>query len=305
MIRGLPASIMFHAAIVGLGYVSWPFMTASRDYASESIAVPIDLVDIGALNNIAPVLQPEPEPEPEEKIVPEPEEEEPEEEVPVEEPDPVDETLPEDDIETARDQKAPEEAEPEDVVPDFETKTEEPEDEKKPEPEPEEPKPAVKKPDPLDDFLNSADSSFESERQTRKRQEPPKQRPRLLEDTPPKPQEVRRGAGERTANTARLESLLYNQIYNCWDGVDDQPSPEKLNVRMAIKLDDKGNLEGRIKWIEPTREPLGRSPMRVAMERARRAVQKCAPYNLPKQDYADWKDININLGPAFEPTPQN
>ncbi len=297
MIRGLPASIVFHAAVLGLGYVSWPFLSATTGFESESILVPIELVDIGALNNIAPVLRPEPEPE--EEIVPEVAEEEPEE-VPEDEPEPVDETLPEDEIDTASEQETPEEVTPEEVVPDFEATPEETED---PEPEPETPKPVVQEPDLLDDLLNEADSTFVSQRQTRRDRETPEPviQP-LLEDTPPTPQEVRRGAGERTANTARLESLLYNQIYNCWDGVDDQPNSETLNVRMSIELDDNGYLMGRINMIEPSRDPVGRSPMRVAVERARRAVQRCAPYNLPKQEYAEWREININLGPAFEPT---
>ena len=303
MIRGLPASIALHGAILAVSYVGWPFLTATRATETEMVTIPVELVDIGEFTNIAAVRKPPPEPEVEEEVVPEEPEEEPEVEEPIEEPDPVDETLPEDEIDTASEQKPAEEEAPEDVVPDLDAEVEEPEPEDKPKPEPEEEKSVVREPDPLDDLLNSADSTFTSERQTRKRQEEPKVEPKpLLQDTPPKPREVRKGAGERTANTARLESLLYNQIYGCWDGIDDQPNPEKLNVRMSIELDQDGNLKGRIKLVEPSREPLGRSPMRVAIERARRAVQKCAPYKLPKQEYAEWKDININLGPAFTPT---
>lgn len=302
MIRGLPASIILHAAVFGVGYLSWPFMTATtRD--SEAIIVPIEIVDFSELNNIAPVLRKAPEPEPE--IAPEEPEEVPEEEPEVE-PDPVDETLPEAEVDTASQQAAEEESEPEEAVPDFEAEPEP----KQPEPEPKksepEPKAVVKKADPLDSLLNDAESTFESERQTRRKQEPPKPIPsRLLDETPPVAQEQRRGAGERTANTARLESLLYNQILNCWDGVDDQPDAENLNVRMSIELDEEGYLKGRIRLVQPSREPLGRSPMRVAVERARRAVQKCAPYSLPAQEYAQWKDINVNLGPAFGPTSRN
>lgn len=298
MIRGLPASIFLHAVVIGLGYVGLPFMTASmRD--SESVAVPIDIVDFSEFNNIAPVLKPREEPE----ETPEPEvpEETPEEEVIPE--DPFDETLPVSAVDTASEQAAEPEPE-EEVVPDLDAKPEKKEPEqKKLEPEP---KPVVKKADPLEGLLADAESTFKSERQTRRKRPEPTAAPTSLPpQTTPTAATPRKGAGDRNANTARLESLLYNQIYNCWDGVDDQPDPEKLNVRMAIELDEDGNLKGRIRLLEPSREPLGRSPMRVAVERARRAIQKCAPYSLPPQEYAQWKDINVNLGPAFESTPRN
>jgi len=298
MIRGLPASIVFHAALVGISYLGWPFLaSSSRDYDSDAIQIPVELVDIGALNNIAPVLRPEPEPE--EDIAPEVPEEEPEEDViPEEDPDPVDETLPEDDIDTASAQEEPEEAEPEEVVPDLDAKP----DETEKEPEPEEPTPAVQKANPLDDFLNDADNTFQSERQTRKRREEPKPiREPLLQDTPPIPQEVRRGAGERTANTIRLEGLLYAQVKSCWIGVDDLAGAEDLNVEMQILISEDGYLREDVKLISPSRAPLGRSPMRTAVERAQTAVRKCQPYRLPKQEYADWDDYNtIRLGPKYE-----
>lgn len=298
MIRGLPASIVFHAAVFAAGYVGWPFMSATIDY-SEAVPVPVDLVDIGAFNNIAPVLKTQPDPE--EDITPE-EPEEPVEEPPLEDPDPVDETLPEDEIETASAPEEVVETEPEEVVPDLDAKPEETPEPKEPEPEPEEP--VVKPVDPLNDFLNQADSTFESERETRRKKEPEKPAPRpLLEDTPPAPQQARRGAGDRNANTARLESIMYNKIFPCWDGVSDQPSPEKLNVTMALTLNRDGNIDN-LRLVSPGRRPLGNSPMGTAVDRALRAVRKCAPYNLPDDDYATWRDIKVNLGQAFTPTEQ-
>ncbi|MEM6534964.1 MAG: hypothetical protein AAF613_04910 [Pseudomonadota bacterium] len=302
MLRGLPASLVFHAAIVSAGYVAWPFVASERYAETELVIVPVDLIELGEVTNISAVRTPDPEPE---VLEPEPEPEEtPPEEEPEPEPDPVDELLPEDEIETARDAAPPpEETDPEDVLPDFDAEPEEPAPkEEEPEPEPKQPAPAVKKPvDPLADFLNSADSTFQSERETRKKQPEPKPEPkRLLEDTPPKPQAERRGAGERSGNTARLEALMYNAVRPCWTGVDDQPDPEKLNVRMSAELDKAGNLID-LRLVEPGRRPLGRSPMGVAVDRALRAVRKCAPYRLPEDEYDEWKYININLGPAFGP----
>ncbi|MEQ8557870.1 MAG: hypothetical protein RIB03_06090 [Henriciella sp.] len=299
MIRGLPASLVLHAVVIGAGYVVWPYVGTSAT-EEEFVIVPVDLVDIGEMTNVAPVTEPPEEVEPEPEEEPEPTPPEPEEsEDPVEE-EPDTRDIPEDDVATASD-AAPPEPEEEDVVPDLE---QEPEEEPEPEPEPEE-EPEPKAPNPrqeesnaLDDFLSDAESTFESERETKRAAQPPKQPEReLLKETPPA-QEPRKGAGERSSNTVRIEQLLYNQIYPCWDGVADQPKPERLNVSMRAELDAEGNLVD-IELIRPSRAPIGDRSMSLAIERALRAVRKCQPYRLPRDDYELWKTANINLGPAF------
>ena len=293
MLRGLPASVLLHGAVIGLGYVSWPYVSESTRTPEDLMVVPVELVDMGALTNVSAVRTPAPEPEKE--LQPEPEEDPPE---PVEdpEPDPVDETLPEDEIATADPRPEPEPLLEEDILPDFQPDAPDPVDTSPPPTET--PTPRRETVDPLAALLNDAESTFASERQTRRSTPPPQPEP-VLENVET-PQPLRSGAGDRTSNTARLESLLYSQIRGCWDGVDDQPNPETLNVRLQVALDQNGGLRGAIRWLEPSRIPLGRSPMRVAMERARRAVQKCAPFTLPKQEYAEWQTIRVNLGPAFE-----
>ncbi|WP_370236527.1 MULTISPECIES: hypothetical protein [Henriciella] len=295
MIRGIPASLLLHAAVIGAGYIVWPYVGADV-LEEEFVIVPVDLVDLGEITNVAPVREQPEETEPEEEPEPEPvEEEEPED--PVEE-EPDERDLPEDDIATAAEQSAPEEAE-DDIVPDLDKEPEE-----EAEPEPEQPKPQQPKPpnptpkrNPLDDFLNDADSTFESERETKRRTDPPKQEQTKIPDVKPN-QEARKGAGERTANTVRIEQLLYNQIYPCWDGVADQPEPKRLNVQMRAELDAEGNLID-IELVRPSRAPIGDRSMSLAIERALRAVRKCQPYRLPRDDYELWKTANINLGPAF------
>ncbi|MEO1642869.1 MAG: hypothetical protein AAFR74_05990, partial [Pseudomonadota bacterium] len=138
-------SLILHAAMIGGGVglnralIYFGFMSETdKQVETELVIVPIELVELGEINNIAAVIAP-PEEEPEaEDAVPEPEEELPpeeEEEVPE---DPVDETLPEDEIEQTNPDSAPEEVIEEDVVPDLDAdptpKTEE--EEAEPEPEP-------------------------------------------------------------------------------------------------------------------------------------------------------------------------
>lgn len=300
MIRGLPASLVFHAAVVGAGYVAWPFVSATNVPETEMVIIPIELIELGEVTNISAVRRQEPEPEPE-IVEPEPVEEEPVEE-PEPEPDPVDEDIEEAEIDTAREAAPPEEAQPEEVVPDFDAEPEEPEpEEKEPEPEPEKSVERRTEQD-VNDMLDIFDSTFESERETRKRQpEPTPVSTRSELSDKPAPQEPRKGAGERTGNTARLESLLYAQVKSCWRGVEDLPDPENLNVEMRILLDSDGNLREDVRLMKPSRAPIGRSPMRTAVERAMRAVRSCEPYNLPKEEYEDWDDYHIiRLGPAYE-----
>lgn len=297
MLRGLPASVFLHAAVVGAGYVAWPYMSATTG-DDEPIIVAVDLITIGELDNIAAVREPDPEPEEDPEPEPEPDSETPEPEEIIEpEDDPIDETLPKDDIATASSETEPEPETPQETVPDFQDDPDEALEELLEAPE-EPPAPAPPQRDALDDFLSDAESTFASERQTRKRQDPPPKPQEEIADRP-QPETQRRGAGERNANTARLESVFYSQIYRCWDNVVDLPNPETLNVRLEVSLDENGNVKDRIRLLEPAREPLGRSPMRVAIERAHRAVQKCAPYQLPRQDYALWQSITVNLGPRY------
>lgn len=294
MIRGLPASIMLHAAVIGAGYIAWPYVgtTVTED---EFVVVPVELVDVGEMTNVAPVIEPQ-EPE-EEALEPEPEPEpEEDEELPVEEiPDERD--IPVDEVETAREAAPPEEDD--DILPNFEAEPDE--EEEAPPEEPKEERPATPNPkrnsSALDNLLNSAESTFQSERETRRETQAPRRETQPREETPA-PQERRAGAGDRTANTVRIEQLLYNQIYPCWDGVGDQPEPERLNVSMRARLDAEGNLID-LDLVRPSRAPIGDRPMQLAIERAQRAVQKCQPYRLPRDDYDLWKEANINLGPAF------
>lgn len=296
MIRGLPASILLHAAVIGAGYIVWPYVgtTATEE---EFVLVPVELVEVGEMTNVAPVVEPE-EAEPvEEEPEPEPEPEPEEEDVPVEEV-PDERDIPVDDVETSQEAPAPEAED--DILPNFEAEPDE--EEEAPPEEPEEERPSTPNPqrnsNALDDLLNSAESTFQSERETRRETRPPPREPEPKREEASAPQERRSGAGERTANTVRIEQLLYNQIYPCWDGVSDQPEPERLNVSMRARLDAEGNVID-LDLVRPSRAPIGDRSMQLAIERAQRAVQKCQPYRLPRDDYDLWKEATINLGPAF------
>ena len=299
MLRGLPASIVVHATVLGASYFTWPYWgSSSRVYVADFEAVDVNFADIGEFTNIAPLI--EAEPEPEEEVAPPPPEDVPEEE-------PVEEDLPEaeEDV-TNVDETPAATVDPEDVVPDFE----QPVPEQEPAPEPEtKPEPVRQAPqNDLMNFLNESETTFKSEIETRReRPEPkpiaPKETPQTALEDAPKPAEsrTRRGAGERNGNTARIEAILYGRILPCWDGVSDLPFPDRLNVRMKLQLNPNGTISD-LSLIEPNRRPVGSSPMGTAVDRALRAVRKCAPYNLPQDEYDNWREGSVNLGPAFTPT---
>jgi len=297
MIRGLPASIIAHAAIFGASYVTFPYWgVTSRAYIVDVEVVDVNFAEIGEFTNIAPLIEQEAE-DPEEAAPEEPEEVVPEE--------PVEEELPEAEQDVSNETPEPVPEDPEDVLPDFEQdEPDEPEEEPEPEPEPD---PAPEPPrDSLSDFLNQSETTFKSEIKTRRerpepRPVPPEEQPKTALKDAPKPAETRnrRGAGERNGNTARLEAFIVTRIRNeCWAGVDDLPNPERYNVQMKVMLSEDGRIQD-LELVDPKRRPLGASYMGTAVDRALTAVRKCEPFRLPSDDYELWKEINVYLGLGY------
>ena len=290
MLRGLPASIMAHAAVIGASYITFPYWGVTSRAMVDFEVVDVEFAEIGEITNIAPLVDTEPE-EPE--AAPEEPEDVPE--------DPVEEELPEAEQDVANEAPPPAEDDPEDLLPEFEPQEEEPEQEPEPTREPET-RPVPPR-DALSDFLNQSETTFKSEIETRReRPEPrviPQEPPKTALKDAPKPAETRnrRGSGERNANSARLEALIGSRIRNeCWAGVDDLPNPERYNVQMKVLLNENGTVAD-LQVVDPK----GRqsSYMGVAVDRATRAVGKCAPFKLPADDYEIWKEIDVKLGLGY------
>ncbi|MCI4643844.1 MAG: hypothetical protein MRY64_03570, partial [Hyphomonadaceae bacterium] len=126
--------------------------------------------------------------------------------------------------------------------------------------------------------------------------------PETLQDEQPKASEARRGAGEQTGNTAAVTALISQQMFYCWDDVDDLPNPERLNVTIKMQLSRDGSIKDGPDLVNPARPPIGDRSMGVAIERALRAARKCAPYRLPEgadEYYDDWDEVTLNIGPAY------
>jgi len=259
---GFIVSALLHVALVATGFIYFP--QAAR-YASDSVILPVELVTLADVTNVRaarrepePVL-PEPEPEPE-PVAPEPEAQP--------EPETQSEPVP-----------LPPEPEPE---PEPEPVQPEPE----PEPEPEPVQPPARQPDPepergldLDDLSRLVDRS---------RQE---SRAGAAEEG-----ETRRGAGEGTAMTATLQDMLRSQIARCTRSNADAPSNMDLRVVVELRLERDGSLSSPPRLRDESRVMNSSNPfLRVAGERAVRAVIDCQPYRLPPEAYAQWRLLEVNV----------
>ncbi len=306
MWRGIPVSILLHAIIVAGGTIAWPYF-GPREREMAFVAVPIELLELSDETNVAASLARD---EPEEDDTPEP----PPLQDLLEQTDVLpDEEVVEADEPTAREEAPdpapaqdeeevilPEDAPEEEPEPAEEEATEEdPAEETPAEPEPVRVDPEPE-PDPLDSLLSESANLFDKQRQERA-SAPPSQPRRDLQDESRQVVD-RRSAGDRTGNTQSVVNMLYAQLYLCWDDVDDLPNPERLNVTLRMQLRPDGSLDGQVRLVSPSRPPIGDRAMGVAIERALRAVRKCAPYRLPPEaldDYEAWRTVVLNIGPAF------
>ena len=319
MLRGFTISTLLHASVLAAAVMTWPMKKSDCDKQIErlereepglspvdillrlpqcasTIDVPIDIVDIGLVTDVAPIQK-----------VQEPAEEEPEETEPEEQPDPV-----EDDVEIVED--PPEEPEEVNETRETETAEEEPvvedtkaEPEETPkEPEPKKEEPPKKEPKLIEkqkpksesdelDFLNDFEDILKDKAQTQRKaaqeQAPPPINKPVLQDV----QQPRKGAGERRGNTASLQAAMRRQIGYCWNGVDDLPKDDQINVVIRVRLNLDGSLDGNASLVTPRSMPIGRRG--VVVQRALTAVRQCANYQLPEDDYDEWKDIEVTIGP--------
>ena len=105
--------------------------------------------------------------------------------------------------------------------------------------------------------------------------------------------------GNKTNNGSKLSQsemdALRGQVQSCWNIPAGAVDAENLRVSVQFKLDPSGALEGSPEIISGG----GSSGVeRAAAEAARRAVSRCAPYNLPADKYEAWADVIVNFDPS-------
>lgn len=105
--------------------------------------------------------------------------------------------------------------------------------------------------------------------------------------------------GEKSTGGAKLSQnemdALRQRLSGCWNipaGVDDAAT---LRVSVRFQLDRSGMLQGRPEVVAGGSSS---GPGRTAAESAVRAVQKCAPFNLPADKYDTWAEVVVNFDPS-------
>ncbi|MGH6858929.1 MAG: hypothetical protein ACRECY_01655 [Phyllobacterium sp.] len=86
---------------------------------------------------------------------------------------------------------------------------------------------------------------------------------------------------------------LRGAIQKCWNIPAGAEDAEGLKVTVKMRLTREGDVEG-----SPEVTGSGSSAVqRAAVESARRAVLRCAPYSLPQEKYDTWSNVTVNFDP--------
>lgn len=95
-------------------------------------------------------------------------------------------------------------------------------------------------------------------------------------------------------STSEMDALRA-AIEQCWSVPAGLADAEDMRVTVTIRLLPDGSIEGR----PDVQATGGESGARRAFAgSARRAVQKCAPYSLPKEKYDTWAEVVVNFSAA-------
>ncbi|MDW6021897.1 hypothetical protein SAZ10_08995 [Mesorhizobium sp. BAC0120] len=111
-------------------------------------------------------------------------------------------------------------------------------------------------------------------------------------------QEASLGGDKTTSGQTLSQSemdALRGQIERCWNVPAGAMDAQNLKVSVQFKLNPSGELEGSPQVISGGGAD---GIQRAAAESARRAVMKCAPYNLPAEKYEAWADVVVNFDPS-------
>ena len=279
-----------HLAIIVLALFGLPLVFTSPPVTST--VIPVDVVRLDDVTRPPPAATPEPEPETTRAATPQPPPRPPQ---PVPEPPKLPDVKP-----IARAEPVP----PPPVVP-------LPPKEKAPEPKPEPPvaKPEPPKPTPqiakatpkakppaprrdFDSILKDL-SAEETPRKAPERARKPEFVPDRGEEAPQQSQ-VSELASIRELD--RLGNLIRSQISPCWSPPPGARDADTLQVSLEISVDPTGKIL-QVSVVDDTRMALD-SYFRSAAESARRAVLKCAPLELPADQYEIWKEIKFNFDPS-------
>ena len=128
----------------------------------------------------------------------------------------------------------------------------------------------------------------------------------ILSSKPAAPRNARvasraqRGFGDQNQMTMDLRDSLRNQIEQCmnWGTVAGAPNAQNIIVVIDLTLNPDGSVAQRPQLESESASEEARDPyVRAAADAALRAIHVCAPYKLPPDRYADWRDSQVRFSP--------
>ncbi|MFK5998406.1 MAG: hypothetical protein QM492_09900 [Rhodobacterales bacterium] len=84
-------------------------------------------------------------------------------------------------------------------------------------------------------------------------------------------------------------------VQKCWNVPIGLQNADNLVVVIAMELTPDGKLAGNPKLIDPAGPPTG--TIKQAFEAGRRALIRCAPYDLPREKYEQWRQVEVVFNP--------
>jgi hypothetical protein len=103
------------------------------------------------------------------------------------------------------------------------------------------------------------------------------------------------GLATPDAPTALSDELraLVAQAKRCWSLPEGWSDPGQVSVTVGFVLDRDGAVRGPPKVIEFSASELGKA----AADSAVRAVLECGPFELPKDKYEQWREVQLRFTP--------
>jgi len=277
-------SFILHVAVVVFAFVGLPLFATDPEVLPQIL--PVELVTIADETNIKAQPEPEPEPVEEDEVQTVEEEPEPEEKVAALPPTPP----------------APE-PEPEEIPklapePEPEPKVEEPKKVEKPKPVvTARAKPRTKpKPPPEKKRFNADRIAALLDKHPKDEQE---LRPVAEQEQRAKPEvnQATQQVGLGTNMTLSEIDALRVQVEKCWSFPGGAANPEDLVVTIRISLNPDGSLSGAPAVLDNRFGLGGDQYYRVAAESALRAIRRCQPYQMPRDKYQNWRQIDLRFDP--------
>lgn len=279
----LAISGVAHVALAAVLALNWPVSAPERTLTDP---ISIELVDVAEVPRVTETPKPSIDAAPQETVEPDAVEPEPEpdpEPEPAPKPEPKPEPRPE-----PRPEPKPEPAPP-------------PKPEPRPEPKKEQPKPKKEQPKKPEKPKERLDAS-KLENLIDKRLEKADRKPlNVSELAQTLEKDISKNARLDTRAAATIQQLMDAQVSRCFNPPTGGRDVRDMTVTVRLRLDPQGRILDQPVVVSQTGVTAGNQAYAQALaSAARRAILRCAPYNLPAELAPIWagQEMELNFDPS-------